>query len=190
MGSTQQPQNNPIMAKLFSSLLFAIGFSLSPVAVLAQSQQGCYMTDSNGRVVSLGHLCGNNTNINPGSTAVSSFEVPIKRRDRGTPVIDVMFNNQQAFEMLVDTGASHTVITPTMAESLGLEPVGVAQADTVGGPAIFPLGLVQSMSAGRIQMRDAMVAVAPTMDIGLLGQDFYGSYDVTIRENTVEFRPR
>lgn len=178
------------MVRFSYSLLLAIGFSVSPIAVLAQSQEGCYMTDRNGRMVSLGHLCGDSSNVNPGSTALRSFEVPIKRRDRGTPVIDVMFNNQQAFEMLVDTGASHTVITPAMAQSLGLKAVGVAQAETVGGPAVFPLGLVQSMSAGRIQMRDVIVAVAPTMEIGLLGQDFYGSYDITIRENSVEFRPR
>jgi predicted aspartyl protease len=177
------------MVKFPQAILLALSFSLTAIATFAQSQEGCYMTDSNGRVISLGTLCGE-TNVNPGATALRSFQVPIKRHDSGTPVIEVVFNGQQTFEMLVDTGASHTVITPAMAQTLGLKPVGVTTAQTVGGPAIFPLGLVNSMSAGNINLRDVVVAVAPTMDIGLLGQDFYGSYDITIREKIVEFRPR
>ncbi|MGF1676550.1 MAG: hypothetical protein ACFCUV_23155, partial [Rivularia sp. (in: cyanobacteria)] len=36
------------------------------------------------------------------------FSSPIKRRVGGTPIIDVTFNGQQQFEMIVDTGASGT----------------------------------------------------------------------------------
>ncbi|MEB3211436.1 MAG: hypothetical protein VKL39_08770, partial [Leptolyngbyaceae bacterium] len=39
------------------------------------------------------------------------FRAPIVRRAGGTPVVMVTFNGNQTFEMIVDTGASGTVIT-------------------------------------------------------------------------------
>ncbi|MHC5830812.1 MAG: retroviral-like aspartic protease family protein, partial [Nostoc sp.] len=45
------------------------------------------------------------------------FTAPIKRRIGGTPIVEVTFNGQQKFEMIVDTGASGTVITQEMADA-------------------------------------------------------------------------
>ncbi len=47
------------------------------------------------------------------------FQAPIKRRASGTPVIEVTFNGMQQFEMIVDTGASGTVIAQQTASCLG-----------------------------------------------------------------------
>ncbi|MDY7012053.1 MAG: retropepsin-like aspartic protease [Cyanobacteriota bacterium] len=176
------------MKRVIGALLVAAIASLIPLDVRAQREEGCFMTDSNGRVINLGRLCGDSSGS---SNTTPTFRIPIKRRDRGTPVIDVRFNGQYTFEMLLDTGASHTVITPAMAQRLSLEPRGVAVADTASATGVeFPIGLVESMQVGSVAVNDVLVAVSPALTLGLLGQDFYGNRDVIIRENYVEFWSR
>lgn len=120
------------------------------------------------------------------------FKAPIKRRAAGTPVIDVTFNGKQAFEMIVDTGASGTVITQAMAQSLGVVPEGEVTANTASNKAVkFSTGKVQSIAVEGVIAKDVQVAIGgPDLDLGLLGQDFFGNYDVWIRQDVVEFHPR
>ncbi|NES98721.1 MAG: hypothetical protein F6K32_26825, partial [Desertifilum sp. SIO1I2] len=69
------------------------------------------------------------------------FRVPIKRRVGRTPVIEVTFNNQRSFEMIVDTGASGILITQQMASDLNIVPVGIAKANTASAKGVeFPVG--------------------------------------------------
>lgn len=117
--------------------------------------------------------------------------VPIKRRMGGTPVIEVKFNGNQNFEMIVDTGASGTVITQKMAESLSIVPVGQAKANTASSKAVtFPIGYVNSMEVGEVKVGQIPVAIAGVgLETGLLGHDFFGDYDITIKRDVVQFRP-
>jgi predicted aspartyl protease len=118
--------------------------------------------------------------------------VPIKRRLGGTPIIEVTFNGEQHFEMIVDTGASGTVITQNMANALGVVPVGKAKANTASSKAVeFTIGYVDSMAVPGVVVNRVPVAIAGSeLETGLLGHDFFGNYDVTIRRNVVEFRPQ
>ncbi|MBD2462619.1 retroviral-like aspartic protease family protein [Oscillatoria sp. FACHB-1407] len=120
------------------------------------------------------------------------FRVPITRRMGGTPVVNVTFNGSQTYEMIVDTGASGTLITQAMASALGVTPVGQVRVDTASARDVaFPLGYVNSIEVGGAVATDVVVAVAgPDLSVGLLGHDFFGNYDVTIRQNEVEFRIR
>lgn len=120
------------------------------------------------------------------------FTAPIKRRAGGTPIVEVTFNGQDKFEMIVDTGASGTVITQEMANTLGIVAVGKAKANTASARAVeFPVGYVNSMAVGGVIVNKVPVAIAGAeLEIGLLGHDFFGNYDVTIKRNIVEFRPQ
>lgn len=120
------------------------------------------------------------------------FIVPIKRRMGGTPIIEVTFNGTQRFEMIVDTGASGTVITENIAAALGVVPTGKAKANTASAKAVeFPIGYLDSMEVGGMTVNKVPVAIAGTeLETGLLGHDFFGNYDVTIKRNVVEFRPQ
>lgn len=132
-------------------------------------------------------------NPSPVATATGRiFQAPILRREGGTPVISVTFNHSQSFDMVVDTGASGTLITQNMARSLGVVPVGRARIDTASAQAVeFPLGYVPSIQVGEVIANNVLVAIAaPGMPIGLLGHDFFGNYDITIRQEVVEFRER
>lgn len=121
------------------------------------------------------------------------FQVPIKRRASGTPVIDVNFNGNQQFEMIVDTGASGTVITQQTAAVLGVVTVAKAKANTASQTAVeFSIGYVDSIEVGGAILKNVPVAIAPSKELetGLLGHDFFGNYDVTIKRDVVEFRPQ
>lgn len=120
------------------------------------------------------------------------FKIPIKRRVRGTPVINVTFNGSQTFEMVVDTGASGTVITQAMAQSLGIVPEGEVKANTASAKGVrFGLGRVESIAVGGAVAKNVQVAIGvPELEIGLLGQDFYSKYDVSIKQDVVEFHSR
>ncbi|NET30610.1 MAG: hypothetical protein F6K19_01225 [Cyanothece sp. SIO1E1] len=120
------------------------------------------------------------------------YQAQILRRIGGTPVIEVTFNGNQTFEMIVDTGASGTLITQEMANKLGVQPVGDAKISTASANDVrFPLGYVDSVAVNGVVAQNVLVAIAnPELQVGLLGQDFFGRYDLTIRENTIEFSER
>ncbi|HCF26588.1 MAG TPA: aspartyl protease [Cyanobacteria bacterium UBA11049] len=121
------------------------------------------------------------------------FQAAIERRIGGTPVIYVTFNGDRKVEMIVDTGASGTVLTQATADALGLVPIAKAKANTASAKAVeFPVGYVNSIQVGGAVVKDVPVAIAPAsvLETGLLGHDFFGNYDVTIKRDVVEFRSR
>ncbi|HEY9849751.1 MAG TPA: retropepsin-like aspartic protease [Leptolyngbyaceae cyanobacterium] len=131
------------------------------------------------------------------SSSVASgkvFRVPIKRRVAGTVVVDVTFFNsglQQTYEMILDTGASGTVITPPMASALRTKPIGSVRADTASGQGVtFAIACIDSIQAGGAVHKNIPVAIGSALNVGLLGQNFFGDYDITIKSNVVEFQHR
>ncbi len=123
----------------------------------------------------------------------SIIRVPIKYRLRGVPVVEVIFNNDYPliFDMLLDTGASMTLITQRMADALRIVPSGSCQGGVADGSfAIFNLGWVKSVAVQTAVVYNIQVAIAPRSNEGLLGQDFLAHYNVRILENEVEFHPR
>jgi predicted aspartyl protease len=174
--------------RLYNLLLFAIAITFWATPTTAQSNSGCYMVDSNGNTLDLSSLCGGASRPR---LPTGVYQIPIKRRMSGIPVIDVTFNNNQTFEMLLDTGASGTVLTPRMANSLNLKPEGIAIMNTPSDTGVrVPVSRVNSISVGGAIARDLPVIVSPALELGLLGQNFFGNYDVSIKESLVEFRVR
>ncbi|HIK23172.1 MAG: TIGR02281 family clan AA aspartic protease [Cyanobacteria bacterium J003] len=120
--------------------------------------------------------------------------IPILRRQEGIPVIQVTFNQRLQFEMLVDSGASMTVITRSMARALGITPAQVVDNRvfyTANGQVVLPVVYVQSISVGGFHRKQLPVAVAgPEMRIGLLGQDFLQHFDVSLRQDHIQLQRR
>ena len=126
------------------------------------------------------------------TTSGKVFLAPIKRREGGTPVIDVTFNGGQTFEMIVDTGASGTVITQAMAQALGARIIGKTKVNTASQSGVeVPLAYVDSIAVGDAVIKDVIVMIAnASLNIGLLGHDFFSDYDITVKQDVVEFRRR
>jgi predicted aspartyl protease len=120
------------------------------------------------------------------------FSVPIKGRIGGIPIIEVSFNGTQKFDMLFDTGATNTLITVSMAYALKLKRSGLTKITIAdGSQVVLPVTSLKSMEVdGRLKRQLTVSVAPPAMPIGLLGQDFYEGYDVSIKENVIEFRRR
>lgn len=172
-------------ATMTTSAIAMIGAFTSAKAL----DDACYMVTSSGKRVGLGNLCRGNT-AQP-TTTKSYFQARIKRRDGGTPVIDVTFNGNQSYEMLVDTGASGTLVTRTMAQALNIPIVGAGRFTLADGRTIMmPVGRLTSLSVDGATIRNVNVAIAGDYAEGLLGSDFLSSYDVKIKRDVIEFYPR
>ncbi|AFZ13970.1 hypothetical protein Cri9333_3132 [Crinalium epipsammum PCC 9333] len=126
------------------------------------------------------------------SSNLKVFTVPIKRRASGTPVIDVTFNGLHTFEMVMDTGASTTVITPTMADQIGVKVEEIVMADTASEKRVqFGAGKVKSIAVEGAVAKNIKVAIANSgLEVGLLGQDFLSKYDVLMKRDVIEFHRR
>ncbi len=129
----------------------------------------------------------------PPSTGILG-QVAIKRRESGIAIVDVTFNRRLPFEMMVDSGATSTVITRRMATALGITPaqvVDVALVSTANGKVALPIVYVDRIELGGLSLTQVPVLVGePQMEVGLLGQDFLRHFDVTIRRDVIEFHSR
>lgn len=183
-----------MIKRLLTSVIVATSISVTLNATPTQAQQSCFLQGTNGQNLDLGHLCGEQ----PGSPAKTrravssnSLQVPIKRRESGIPVVEVTFNGIHTFDMLFDTGASGIAITEDMASKIGVKAKMTGIAETAGGTVPIGIGLVSSVKAGQVFAKDLRVSITPSMSgLGLLGQEFYGHYDITIKKNMIEMRPR
>ncbi|MEG4405174.1 tetratricopeptide repeat protein [Microcoleus sp. MON2_D5] len=124
----------------------------------------------------------------------SIIRVPIKYRWGGVPIVEVVLNNGCAFtfDLLLDTGASRTLITKQMAELLKIVPSGTCQSMIADGSVVtFDLGWVQSLAVQTAVVCNIQIAIGDNrITYGLLGQDFIARYNVRILENQVEFHTR
>ena len=183
-------------AMVISGLVWTSGWNDAPA--IAQS---CYMVTASGQRVSLGTICGeapppDAATYSPTLKRVQSptqdgiYRAKIKRRLSSTPIIDVAFNGR-IFEMILDTGASNTLITKKMAEALQLQPQGYREVVIADGRTLkFPITTIQSATSGGMPARKLTVTVAENAAIGLLGHDFFSKYDVKIKRQVIEFQPQ
>lgn len=117
----------------------------------------------------------------PSEISQQRVRVPIVRRLHGTPVVRVTFNGVREYEMILDTGASRTLITRPMADELGVVTIDRMIASTASAAEVtFEVGQLSSMSLGGVTLNNARVSIGESVDVGLLGNDFFRGYDVNI----------
>ncbi|MGF1570688.1 MAG: TIGR02281 family clan AA aspartic protease [Nodosilinea sp.] len=114
-------------------------------------------------------------------------QIPIQERRGGTPVVAVTLRGQtggQTFPMLFDTGATGTLITAAMAQTIGVVVVGETQATIADGSVVtLPIGYVDVIEVGGLRKESILVAIGG--EVGLLGQDFYGEYGIAMGSEVI-----
>ncbi|MBE9136591.1 clan AA aspartic protease [Nodosilinea sp. LEGE 07088] len=114
-------------------------------------------------------------------------QIPIRRRQGGTPVVTVTLGGAQGtqdFPMLFDTGATGTLITAEMAQAVGVTVVGEVQARIADGSVVkLPVGYVNVLEIGGLRREQVKVAIGGSQ--GLLGQDVYGEYGIAIGSHMI-----
>jgi aspartyl protease family protein len=183
------------MKKILKLLILSIAWNAMSFNAMAQ-EATCFMLDDRGRPLDLTYLCENSnfkvrSKVNPTTYQNGVYQVPIARRQSGIPVIQVKFNDRYVFEMLLDTGASVTALTKEMAEKLQIKPEGSLPIQTPSDDLIhLPASYVDSITTAGIVSENVLIIISPSLPMGLLGQNFFGIYDITIKENVIEFRER
>ncbi|PZU99649.1 MAG: hypothetical protein DCF32_18380 [Leptolyngbya sp.] len=123
----------------------------------------------------------------PALPAGLAAQIPIQRRQGGTPVVAVTLRastGSQTFPMLFDTGATGTLITAEMAQAVGVTVVGETQARIADGSVVtLPIGLVNAVELGGLRREQVKVAIGG--NYGLLGQDIYGQYGIAIGSHMI-----
>lgn len=117
------------------------------------------------------------------------IRVPIKNWFGGTPTVEVIINGCNRFDMTLDTGASMTCLTKTMAHLLNVIPTRTGHFEVADGRVVEePIGRIQSIAVDRAKVDNISVSIMPTGNVGLLGQNFLCRFDMRVLKDEIEFR--
>lgn len=110
--------------------------------------------------------------------------VPVVLLAGRAAIVPVIFNQSLRGNLMLDTGATNTVLSRRIAGLLSLRPLGTRTFQTVGGPISIGLSRLQSLKVGEAEVNDLTVAIHdfspdPRFE-GLLGMDFLGRYLVAL----------
>ena len=114
---------------------------------------------------------------------VPSDSVRLQRKF-GNWFVDVVLNDMQRSTFLVDTGATTCVITPALAEALGIQrdpdsaPVLI---HGVAGSTYAPVVIIPSLRVGDVETQNVRAVIMPLRGMqGILGNTFLARYTTTI----------
>jgi clan AA aspartic protease (TIGR02281 family) len=112
-------------------------------------------------------------------------------------VVEAMLNRQLSVPLMLDTGASYTVLTRQTAQDLGitrLERLSKQRFLTPGGPILAPVTTLKSIRVGTVEAQDVAVAIdiEGHLRLGLLGMTFMRHFKVTVdqAQGQARFEPR
>jgi hypothetical protein len=112
-----------------------------------------------------------------------SIIVPVLLAGRSA-IVPVTFNQSVRGNLLLDTGASNTVLSRRLADLLSLRPIASRNFQTPGGRVSASIAPLQSLKVGDAEVNNLTVAILdfssdPRFE-GLLGMDFLGRYAVAL----------
>ena len=118
----------------------------------------------------------------------------------GSLTVPVQLNGEQTVQLILDTGATMTVLSTQVANELGITSDPLSQVTTVntaGGPIQVNLTHLHTVEVGKAKAQNVSVAVhdlpdaQPDID-GLLGMSFLKHFLVTLdtKQRTLHLRPR
>lgn len=112
-------------------------------------------------------------------------------------LLPVQVNERGPFQFVLDTGAGTTLLTPALAESLGVQSSGTKQGRTAGGAVEVALAVVESLGIGKLRRSNLQVAIFDLSRIsqtigapldGDLGYNFLKDFRLTIDFERGELR--
>lgn len=130
-------------------------------------------------------------------TPASLFSAPLERLG-SLWVVTVQVNSTRSAKLILDTGASHTMLSYAVARDLVLWAQGPATSmtmQTAGGTVQANVVPIASISLGGAEVHDTLATIydlpeAPPGIEGLLGQDFFRHFEVTLNAQKGELRLR
>ena len=111
---------------------------------------------------------------------------PIPSGDRPRPIIvEALLNRQVSVPLMLDTGATYTVLTRQTASDLGITSLARLPKNsflTPGGPISSPVTTLKSIRVGTVEAQNVAVAIDAEghLPLGLLGMTFIRHFKVTV----------
>jgi clan AA aspartic protease (TIGR02281 family) len=111
---------------------------------------------------------------------------PIPSGDRPRPIIvEALLNRQVSVPLMLDTGATYTVLTRQTASDLGITSLARLPKHsflTPGGPISSPVTTLKSIRVGTVEALNVAVAIDAEghLPVGLLGMTFMRHFKVTV----------
>jgi predicted aspartyl protease len=124
----------------------------------------------------------------PKTMAIGSRAVPLKLANSYL-LVSAVLNHTESVLLLLDTGASHTLMTPRVAQRLGVEVTANTPRRTMmvadGQRQEVPVVQLAALTVGQAIVERLPVAISelfpyPSAVDGLLGMDFLGQFIVTL----------
>jgi predicted aspartyl protease len=117
-----------------------------------------------------------------------SASVPFVSSEHGEVVIPVFIGGAGPFRFLLDTGSSHTVISQSLATTLGAVPVAKAPIATSLGSILALVMELSEVSVGPARIESLLATSLPPSASGMLGdgitgvlgQDFLSQFNYTL----------
>jgi clan AA aspartic protease (TIGR02281 family) len=117
-------------------------------------------------------------------------EIPLLRRMNNSLTVPAMVNRSAMGTFIVDTGATYTVITPRLAQKLGVT-VGPENQRisiiTANGTISAPVVILNNVAIGGVEVSGVKAIVQDLgkdeLLAGLLGMNFFKDMELTIKQN-------
>jgi clan AA aspartic protease (TIGR02281 family) len=129
----------------------------------------------------------------PSQAAVASrYEINLLPQGDFTYAVPAIINKQLMATLLVDTGASYTVITPQTAAALGIdvksaEASGSVSITTANGTIQAPVVMLRDVKLGGMRVQNVEAVVADLGDApqlsGLLGMSFFKGMAISFQQD-------
>ena len=125
-----------------------------------------------------------------------SIAVPVKKIGQ-LYVVPVELNGARIANLILDTGASHTILSQELVRDLALMPSdfrpGMVMLKTAGGSVDAQIVRIDSMKIAAAEVRNTSAAVHTVPDFpagidGLLGLSFLHQFEFTLDTNRSELR--
>ena len=121
-----------------------------------------------------------------GEPGISTVQVPIQRRS-GSAVVPARVNGEPVGVFILDTGASYTSLSTSVARRLGISTSGNATVRLVTASGIIqaPLALLDEVDIGGAMARHVPIVIhdlpgLPSNVVGLLGMSFLERFRVNL----------
>ena len=109
--------------------------------------------------------------------------IPVTMSGRSV-IVPVTFNRSIDANLLLDTGASMTMISRRLATALALPSTGAGLFSGIGGTVTAPIAHVESIKVGDAEVSGMAVSIHDVSRFpqfeGLLGMDFLGRFQVSV----------
>jgi hypothetical protein len=126
--------------------------------------------------------------LSAAGTGATSEEIVVSLRPSGAVLVPVAINGRGPFTFLLDTGASHTVVSTRLATRLGLPIVAKTLVSTEAGDQARLVVELERLTIGSASVAGLLPTVVdlarlfetePRLD-GVVGQDFLSAFNYTL----------